>query len=108
MANVGIVLKHLIPALEAIRMELERERRMVTDPTPEPPRAPKPEIVREPPQKKHLFTIDEVSERLSISKATLYKYTSERRIPFYKIGSRLLFAEEKLQEWVEQRRVDSI
>ena len=55
MSTVEIVLKQLIPALEAIRADLERER----------------------------------------------------RIPFCKIGRRLLFAEDQLQEWIDQRRVDS-
>ena len=78
------MLKHLVPTLEANRTELERERRAASVPTPESPRASKPKIVREPSPKKHLLNIEEASERLSISKATLYKYASERRIPFYK------------------------
>jgi excisionase family DNA binding protein len=107
MSTLEIVLKHLIPALEAIRADLERERRTAAIPTPEPPPTPKPENLRDPSPKKYLLNIEEASERLSLSKATLYRYASERRIPFYKIWSRLLFAEEQLQEWVKQRRVDS-
>jgi excisionase family DNA binding protein len=107
MSTVEIVLKHLVPALEAIRMELQREKRMVPVSTSEPPRAPNPAITCELSSKKHLLNMDEVCERLSISKSTLYRLTSERRIPFYKIGGRVLFSEEILQEWIEKRRVDA-
>ena len=63
MRTVEIVLKHLIPALEAIRTDLERERRTVPLQTPEPPPTPKPENLRGPSPKKYLLNIEEADQR---------------------------------------------
>jgi excisionase family DNA binding protein len=108
MSTIEIVLKHLIPALDAIRRELEKceEVNPPSFPIPESPRTTVLEIIKAPSPKKHLLNIDEASERLSISKPALYRFTSQRRIPFYKIGKRVLFTEEKLQEWIDQHYVD--
>jgi excisionase family DNA binding protein len=106
MSTTEVVLKYLVPALEAIRAELERER--ASGRTPEPTQTPASVTIREPSPKKYLLNMDEVSERLSISKPTLYRFTSERRIPFYKIGGRVLFAEEKLKEWLDRYLVDMV
>ena len=59
------------------------------------------------PKKKKSLTLLETSEYLNLSKATLYKYTSEARIPHYKIGSRILFNVIELDEWLEDRKVNS-
>ena len=41
-------------------------------------------------------TVDEVAEILGISKKTVYKYTSNKTIPYIKIGSRVLFDDDDL------------
>jgi excisionase family DNA binding protein len=51
------------------------------------------------------LNMKEAAEFLSISKATLYKYTSETTIPHYKMGSRTLFKVSELEEWLEDHKV---
>lgn len=63
-----------------------------------------PEPVPKEKQKKAL-TIKEASEYLNLSKGTIYKYTAEATIPHYKIGSRILFNVNELEEWLEDHRV---
>ena len=45
---------------------------------------------------------------LNMSKAYLYKLTSLRGIPYYKLGNRLLFDEQKLLVWIETRAVEPL
>ncbi len=51
------------------------------------------------------ITLKEASEYLNLSKEALYKYTSEATIPYYKIGSRILFKTEELDAWLKDRKV---
>ena len=48
---------------------------------------------------KEFLSIDEASEFLNLPKATLYQFTSQRKIPFIKSGKRLCFARKELVEW---------
>jgi excisionase family DNA binding protein len=50
-----------------------------------------------------LLSIQEVAEALNIAKITVYKMVSAKRIPFVKLGSRVLFEPEKIGAWIEQR-----
>lgn len=47
------------------------------------------------------LSIDEASEFLNIPKSTLYQFTSTRKIPFQKIGKKILFFRKELVSWVE-------
>ena len=47
------------------------------------------------------LSIDEASEFLHIPKATLYQFTSTRKIPFQKVGKKILFFKQELISWVE-------
>ncbi len=53
-----------------------------------------------------LLTIEEVAEILRLAKPTLYRFVSLRKIPFVKIGGRVLFDSEKLSSWIAARAVD--
>ena len=48
-----------------------------------------------------MMAVKEVAEYLGISKATVYQYASSRRLPFVKLGTRLLFRVDEIDEWVE-------
>lgn len=61
----------------------------------------------EPMSKIHL-DINEAAEFLNLSKATLYKYTSECTIPYYKLGNRILFNKIEIEEWLEGHKVNGI
>ena len=52
-----------------------------------------------------LMGLKEASAFLGLSPATLYKYINQRKVPFTKIGSRVLFKPEALREWVEEKSV---
>lgn len=47
------------------------------------------------------LSIDEASSFLNIPKSTLYQFTSARKIPFQKIGKKILFFKADLIQWVE-------
>lgn len=50
---------------------------------------------------KRLLDIKEASEYLGFAVHTIYGWTSQRRIPFVKIGGRLRFDKRKLDKWIE-------
>jgi len=55
---------------------------------------------------KRLLDIDEASEYLGITKNTLYGMTSQRRIPFVKIGGKMLrFDVQDLDRWIEKKKI---
>jgi len=55
-----------------------------------------------------LITLEELVEKLRLSKSCIYKMTSARRIPFCKLSSRLLFDVESIQAWVKEHSVEPI
>jgi len=55
-----------------------------------------------------LLTIDEVSELLSIPKSSIYKLTSEGKIPHKKVDQRLRFIKSELLEWINSKNVPTI
>ena len=52
------------------------------------------------PDSKQLFTIKEASEYLNLAVQTIYSYTSEKTIPFFKKGKRLYFNKAALDAWL--------
>ena len=47
--------------------------------------------------------LTEFSKRTGLSKNTIYKFTSRREIPHYKMGKKLLFDEKEAMEWFRKR-----
>ena len=58
-------------------------------------------------QKKYL-NIQETSNFLGIPKNTLYQYTSQRKIPFVKVGKQLIFDVEELKNWISTLQKDML
>jgi excisionase family DNA binding protein len=56
----------------------------------------------------NLLTIQEASGILRLSVPTLYRLTSQKRIPFYKVGGKLLFDSSKLTDWVSGFAVEPV
>lgn len=53
-----------------------------------------------------LLDIDEVSEMLGVTKATIYSWTSQNKIPHIKLSKRLLkFRETEIMTWIAARSV---
>jgi excisionase family DNA binding protein len=48
-------------------------------------------------------TTNETAEYLRISKSTLYNYVYMRKIPFHKIGNRVIFIFDELDAWIEEQ-----
>lgn len=53
-----------------------------------------------------LLDIDDVSEMLGVTKATIYSWTSQNKIPHIKLSKRLLkFRELDIMAWIAARSV---
>ncbi|MDA3957554.1 helix-turn-helix domain-containing protein [Oceanispirochaeta sp.] len=52
-----------------------------------------------------LLTVDEAAEFTRLSAKTLYTYASQKKIPHIKLGSRLLFDQVKVEEWIRGNAV---
>lgn len=48
--------------------------------------------------------IDDVSKKLNLAKSTLYSYVGKHKIPFIKIGGKLLFPEIDLINWLNSMK----
>ena len=55
-----------------------------------------------------LINIQEAAALLNLAVTTLYEKTSEKTIPHYKHGKKIMFKKSELLAWVEARRVKTI
>jgi len=46
------------------------------------------------------LTVDQVAGYLSLSKATLYQWASEKKIPHYKMGRAIRFKQTEIESWL--------
>ena len=61
-------------------------------------------------EKSETLTIEEVSELTGYKKATLYKLTHERKIPFHKPahgGRRIFFKRAEINQWLESNHFET-
>lgn len=56
---------------------------------------------------KPLLTVEEVMELTSIKRGTLYKLTSKRKIPHFKIGKKIIFKRDEVMEFIERFKVNA-
>lgn len=54
-----------------------------------------------------LMNVDQAAKYLGISKNTLYRWSSDRKLEKIKIGSRLMFSESFLQRFIEENTVSN-
>lgn len=52
-----------------------------------------------------MINIQELAERLDVSISTLYKWTSEKKIPHAKLGRRVIFDECDIEKWFDEKKV---
>ena len=52
-----------------------------------------------------LFSPQELSEVLNISTETVYAWTSQKRIPYIKMGRLVRFNMDEVNKWLERQRV---
>ena len=51
------------------------------------------------------YSVKELTQLLSISKPTIYRWVREGRIPYYKVNGYLIrFREKDIKEWIEKFR----
>lgn len=58
--------------------------------------------------KSGLIDYKEAADFIGLAEFTLRRYVSEKKIPYYKIGSRVFFKPEELEAWINSRRVEAI
>lgn len=49
------------------------------------------------------LTVDEVAEYLSLSRATIYQWASEKRIPHYRMGRAIRFKQAEVEAWLLEK-----
>jgi excisionase family DNA binding protein len=49
------------------------------------------------------LTVDEVAEYLSLSRATIYQWASEKRIPHYRMGRAIRFKQAEIEAWLSEK-----
>jgi excisionase family DNA binding protein len=61
--------------------------------------------VKKIPELRRLITAKEASQYLSLSTDTVYRMASLKKLPYLKIGDRVLFDVKALDQWVEKHMV---
>jgi excisionase family DNA binding protein len=55
-----------------------------------------------------LLSVDELSEMLGVTKATIYSWTSQNKIPHVKLSKRLLkFREKEIIDWITKKSINA-
>lgn len=52
-----------------------------------------------------VMNVREAAGFTRLSTATVYSYVAQRRMPFLKVGAKLLFKKSDLEEWLDRHRV---
>jgi excisionase family DNA binding protein len=57
------------------------------------------------PELRRLITAKEASQYLSVSTDTVYRMASQKKLPYLKIGERVLFDVKALDQWIEKHLI---
>jgi excisionase family DNA binding protein len=57
------------------------------------------------PPSERLMTATEAAQLLRVPRSTVYELARNRRIPFLKVGRRILFARQSLLDWIAAQTV---
>jgi len=63
------------------------------------------ERIKRIPELRRLITAKEAAQYLSLSTDTIYRMASQKKLPYLKIGGRILFDLRALDRWIEKRMV---
>jgi excisionase family DNA binding protein len=61
--------------------------------------------IRKIPELRRLITAKEASQYLSLSTETIYRMAASKKLPYLKIGDRVLFDIKSLDQWVEKHLI---
>ena len=53
----------------------------------------------------NLISIQQAAEYLGITVGTIYQWRSQHKIPYIKVGRRVKFKKEQLDQWLTERTV---
>lgn len=56
---------------------------------------------------KHTFTVKETAQYIGVSKDLIYKMVRTKEIPFIRIGRRVLFRKESIDQWLHSQKIAS-
>ena len=56
---------------------------------------------------REVMNIRQASHYLGVSSDTLYKYVNEQKIPAFKLGNRWRFKKSKIDEWMEEKSMET-
>lgn len=57
---------------------------------------------------KNLYNIKETSNILKTSESTLYRWVHKKVIPFVKLGGKLRFSQDAIQEYIKKNSVSNL
>jgi excisionase family DNA binding protein len=63
------------------------------------------ERIKKIPELRRLITAKEASQYLSLSTDTIYRMASLKKLPYLKIGDRVLFDVKALDHWIEKHMI---
>jgi len=63
------------------------------------------ERVKKIPELRRLITAKEASQYLSLSTDTIYRMASQKKLPYLKLGGRVLFDIKALDHWIDKHMV---
>ena len=53
-----------------------------------------------------LLSVQQLSEKINFAPRTIYRWVSDRRIPFVKMpGNDIRFDKQKIESWIESRTI---
>jgi excisionase family DNA binding protein len=61
--------------------------------------------IKKIPELRRLITAKEASQYLSLSTETIYRMASLKKLPYLKIGDRVLFDVKALDQWIERHMI---
>ena len=53
-----------------------------------------------------VLNVKEVKDYLSVSESTIRKLVRENKIPYFRIASKILFDQEKIDQWVDSQQLE--
>ncbi len=57
------------------------------------------------PELRRLITVKEASQYLSLSTDTVYRMASQKKLPYLKVGGRVLFDVKALDHWIDRHMI---
>lgn len=54
----------------------------------------------------HYLSVKELSDWLKFSKSYIYELTRKKKIPFHKLGGKILFDTEKIKQWINECSIE--